>query len=164
MGFIDSLINSLRLPKKEAMFRLNRKGMTNTIVYLFMLLAILFLPDMIRTIKNLDTNLTEVSRGQYLVQVMVFYPLFIIFLILIGVSILAGGALLLRKVLGRKMTYQQLWKLTAYAATLPLILSVVLKNIAIPDGVSALLFFAIFSLLMYRMITIYPKKPTKRLS
>ncbi|ARI79028.1 DUF1189 family protein [Halobacillus mangrovi] len=164
MGFIDSLINSLRLPKKEAMFRLNRKGMTNTIVYLFVLLAVLFLPDMIRTIRNLDTNLTEVSRGQYLVQVIVFYPMFILFLILIGVSMLAGIALLMRKALGRKLTYQQLWKLTAYAATLPLILTVVLKNIAIPDGVSAILFFVLFSFLMYRMITIYPKIPTNRLS
>ncbi|MGI8316318.1 DUF1189 family protein [Halobacillus mangrovi] len=164
MGFIDSLINSLRLPKREAMFRLNRKGMTNTIVYLFILLAVLFLPDMIRTIRNLDTNLTEVSRGQYLVQVIVFYPMFILFLILIGVSMLAGVALLMRKALGRKLTYQQLWKLTAYAATLPLILTVVLKNIAIPDGVSAILFFLLFSFLMYRMITIYPRVPTKRLS
>ena len=162
MVFFDSLMNSFRLPKKEAMFRLNRKGITSTIGYLFLLLTVLFLPDLIGTIIRLDSSLTEVSRGLYLVQVFVFYPLLIIFLIIVGVSIFAGAALLLRKALGRKLTYQQLWKMTAYASTIPLILTVVLKNISVPDSISALLFFTIFSFLMYRMIIIYPKASRKR--
>lgn len=161
MGFIDSLTNSLRLPKKEAMFHLNRKGITNTIGYLFILLLLLFLPDMITSILYLETNVTEISRGMYVAQFLVFYPLLIIFLILVGVSILAGGALLMRKALSRKLTYQQLWKLTAYASTLPLILSVLLKYLTVPDGVSALIFIFIFTYYMYRMITIYPKVPAK---
>ncbi|WP_246364182.1 DUF1189 family protein [Halobacillus locisalis] len=155
-------MNSFRLPKKEAMFRLNRKGITSTIGYLFLLLTILFLPDLIGTIIRLDSSLTEVSRGLYLAQVFVFYPLLIIFLIIVGVSVFAGGALLLRKALGRKLTYQQLWKMTAYASTIPLILTVVLKNISVPDSISALLYFTIFSFLMYRMIMIYPKASRKR--
>ncbi|MBA2176610.1 DUF1189 family protein [Halobacillus locisalis] len=162
MVFFDSLMNSFRLPKKEAMFRLNRKGITSTIGYLFLLLTILFLPDLIGTIIRLDSSLTEVSRGLYLAQVFVFYPLLIIFLIIVGVSVFAGGALLLRKALGRKLTYQQLWKMTAYASTIPLILTVVLKNISVPDSISALLYFTIFSFLMYRMIMIYPKASRKR--
>ncbi len=162
MVFFDSLMNSFRLPKKEAMFRLNRMGITSTIGYLFLLLTVLFLPDLIGTIIRLDSSLTEVSRGLYLVQVFVFYPLLIIFLIIVGVSIFAGAALLLRKALGRKLTYQQLWKMTAYASTIPLILTVVLKNISVPDSISALLFFTIFSFLMYRMIIIYPKASRKR--
>lgn len=161
MGFIDSLMNSLRLPKKEAMFHLNRKGITNTIGYLFVLLLLLFLPDMITSIIHLETNVTEVSRGMYIIQFLVFYPLLIVFLILVGVSILAGGGLLMRKVLSRKLTYQQLWKLTAYASTLPLILSVLLKYLTVPDAFSALIFITIFAYYMYRMITIYPKVPVK---
>lgn len=160
MGILDSLLKSLRLPKKEAMFHLNRKGMTHTILYLFVLLGVLFLPDMIYAVLYLDSTLTEVSRGQFLVQMFVFYPMFIIFLILIGVSILAGGGLLMRKALGRRLTYQQLWKMTAYATTLPLISSVLLKTIAVPDGISALLFMIIITFLLYKMITIYPKKKT----
>ncbi|MCA0984978.1 DUF1189 domain-containing protein [Halobacillus yeomjeoni] len=161
---IQSFWNSVRLPKKEAMFQLNRNGMTHTISYLFILLALLFMPDMIYSVLYLDSSLTEVSRGQYLVQMFVFYPLFIIFLILIGVSVLAGVCLLMRKAMGRKLTYQQLWKMTAYASTLPLILSVLLKTLAVPDGVSALLFFTVFFYMMYQMIAIYPKTPTKRSS
>ncbi|MGP4076732.1 DUF1189 family protein [Halobacillus sp. K22] len=162
MGFFDSLWNSVRLPKKEAMFRLNRKGITNTIVYLFILMTVLFLPDMIGTIIRLDSNLTEVSRGLYLVQVFVFYPMLIIFLILVGVSALAGAALLITRQLERKLTYQQLWKMTAYAATVPLILSILLKNTPVPNSLSALIFFSLFFYIMFRMIIIYPKKKTKR--
>ncbi|RWZ52240.1 DUF1189 domain-containing protein [Halobacillus fulvus] len=162
MGFLDSFFHSVRLPKKESMFHLNRKGMTNTIGYLFVLLTVLFLPDLIGTIIHLDSSLTEVSRGLYLVQVFVFYPLLIIFLIIVGVSVLAGAALLLRRALHRKLTYQQLWKMTAYASTIPLILSVLLKYIAVPDSISALLFLGIFTFVMYRMIKIYPKASAKR--
>lgn len=161
MGFFDSLKNSLRLPKKEAMFHLNRKGITQTIGYLFVLLFALFLPDMVFSIMYLETSVTEVSRGMYIVQFLVFYPLLIVFLILVGVSILAGGALLLCKALERKLSYQLLWKLTAYAATLPLILSVVLKYAAVPNVISALIFFILFSFYMYRMIIIYPKAPVR---
>ncbi|MCA0972442.1 DUF1189 domain-containing protein [Halobacillus litoralis] len=159
---IDSLLNSFRLPKKEAMFHLNRKGITHTIGYLFLLLAILFLPDMIATIIRLDSDLTEVSRGLYLAQVFVFYPLLIIFLIIVGVSIFAGAALVMKNLLRRKLAYQQLWKMTAYASTIPLILSVILKNLFVPNSISAILFFGIFGFLMYKMITIYPKAPTPR--
>ncbi|MFZ0371247.1 MAG: DUF1189 family protein [Halobacillus sp.] len=162
MEFFDSLWNSVRLPKKEAMFRLNRKGITSTIVYLFILMTILFLPDMIGTIIRLDSNLTEVSRGLYLVQVFVFYPMLIIFLILVGVSALAGAALLMTNQLDRKLTYQQLWKMTAYAATVPLVLSILLKNTPVPNGLSALIFFSLFIYIMFRMIIIYPKKKAKR--
>ncbi|WP_231622436.1 DUF1189 family protein [Halobacillus karajensis] len=154
-------MNSLRLPKKEAMFHLNRKGITNTIGYLFVLLLLLFLPDMITSIIYLETNVTEISRGMYIVQFLVFYPLLIVFLILVGVSVLAGGSLLMRKFLSRKLTYQQLWKLTAYASTLPLILSILLKYITVPDAFSALIFIGIFTYYMYRMITVYPKAPVK---
>ncbi|QAS52591.1 DUF1189 family protein [Halobacillus litoralis] len=161
MGFFNSLVNSLRLPKKEAMFHLNRKGITNTILYLFLLLLILFMPDMIATVIHMESNLTEVSRGRYIIQFLVFYPLLIVFLILVGVSVLAGGGLLMRKALGRKLAYQQLWKLTAYATTLPLILSVILKYLTVPDGISALIFISIFAFFMYRMIVVYPRVPTK---
>ncbi|MGP4070804.1 DUF1189 family protein [Halobacillus sp. B29] len=162
MEFFDSLWNSVRLPKKEAMFRLNRKGITSTIMYLFILMTVLFLPDMIGTIIRLDSNLTEVSRGLYLVQVFVFYPMLIIFLILVGVSALAGAALLMTNQLDRKLTYQQLWKMTAYAATMPLVLSILLKNTPVPNGLSALIFFSLFIYIMFRMIIIYPKKKAKR--
>jgi len=162
MEFFDSLWNSVRLPKKEAMFRLNRKGITSTIMYLFILMTVLFLPDMIGTIIRLDSNLSEVSRGLYLVQVFVFYPMLIIFLILVGVSALAGAALIMTNQLDRKLTYQQLWKMTAYAATMPLVLSILLKNTPVPNGLSALIFFALFIYIMFRMIIIYPKKKAKR--
>lgn len=158
---IDSLLNSFRLPKKEAMFQLNRKGITHTIGYLFLLLAILFLPDMIGTIIQLDSDLTEVSRGLYLAQVFVFYPLLIIFLIIVGVSVFAGAAMLIKKAMGRKLAYQQLWKMSAYASTVPLILSVLLKNIDVPNWISSILYLTIFTFLIYRMIRVYPKAPTK---
>lgn len=162
MGFVHSFWNSIRLPKKEAMFQLNRTGITHTILYLFLLMILLFLPDMIGTIIRLDSSLTEVSRGLYLAQVFVFYPLLIIFLILVGVSTLAGAAVLITKMLKRKLTYQQLWKMTAYTATMPLILSVILKNTPVTNGISAIVFFAVFFYVIYRMIIIYPKKKANR--
>ncbi len=164
MGFLDSLVSSLRLPRKKAMFHLNRKGMTNTIFYMFTLLSLLFLPDLILTIQHLDVRLQEVSRGLYIFQVLFFYPLFIIFMILTGISILAGGALLLKSLLKRKLIYQQLWKMVSYASTLPLIISVILKHTPVPNWMSFLLFVTILFVYIYRMISIYPKLSQKRVS
>ncbi|WP_181350415.1 DUF1189 family protein [Thalassobacillus sp. CUG 92003] len=159
MGFVDSFINSLRLPKKEAMFHLNRKGIIHTILYVFLLLVVLFLPDLIRMLLNLEASADEgTSRGLLIIQVLVFYPGFVIFMILVSVSIFAGCGLLMRTWLNRKLTYQQLWKLTVYAATTPLIIVTVLNMTPLNEWMVALLFISTLLFLLLRMIQIYPKR------
>ncbi|WP_347861649.1 DUF1189 family protein [Salimicrobium sp. PL1-032A] len=155
---MESLKLSLRLPKKDALFQLNRKGMTDTIGYLFVLLLVLFIPSMYNAVTTFEQELQEVSRGLYIAQALVFYPLLIIFLIIAGVSLLAGGGLFLSKVLKRKLNYQQLWKMTAYALTLPLTFSTVSTYIGVAESVTVLLFFVPISFLLYKMIMVYPKR------
>ncbi|SDJ80407.1 DUF1189 family protein [Salimicrobium halophilum] len=155
---MESLKLSLRLPRKDALFQLNRKGITSTIGYLFVLLLVLFIPNIYNAITTFERELTEVSRGLYMAQALVFYPLLIIFLIIAGVSILAGGGLFLSKLLKRKLRYQQLWKMTAYALTLPLTFSTVSTYIGVSEYVTVLLFFVPISYLLYKMITVYPKR------
>ncbi|UOQ44519.1 DUF1189 domain-containing protein [Halobacillus salinarum] len=157
MGFFDSLWHSLQLPKKKAMFHLNRKGMTSTIGYIFILLCLLFLPDLILTIQHLNEQLETNERGLYMAQVFFFYPMYLISMILVGISILAGGALLLKKFLHRKLIYQQLWKMVVYAATIPLIISSILKHTPVPNWISFLLFISILFFYMYKMIKAYPR-------
>ncbi|WP_234972619.1 DUF1189 family protein [Salimicrobium salexigens] len=156
---MESLKLSLRLPKKEALFQLNRKGITSTIGYLFVLLLVLFLPNIYSAITTFERELTEVARGLYMAQALVFYPLLIIFLIVAGVTIIAGGGLLLSKILKRKLRYQQVWKMTAYALTLPLVFSTLSTYIGLPDYVTVLVFITPISYLLYKMITVYPKRP-----
>ncbi|SET99500.1 Protein of unknown function [Salinibacillus kushneri] len=156
MEFFLSLKNSFLLPKKSALFRLNRISMRNTIVYISIILFLLFVPDVIQMIIQFEH--TNIPRSMYILQLCVIYPFLIIFLAVTGISLLAGISYILKGILRRKLAYQQLWKMTAFALTTPLILHVLFKHTIhfplITNGLPLLVLYSI----MYRMIITYPKK------
>ncbi|GAB2539159.1 DUF1189 family protein [Gracilibacillus alcaliphilus] len=156
MRLLAILQKSASLPKKEALFWLNRVSMRDTLVYLFLLFFIVFLPNVILLILRYEAGLSHISYSQYLLQIIVFYPFFTMFLVVASISLLALGAWLWRTLLRRKLAYQQLWKMTGFALLWPLLLYQLLTFLPILDGFgmsAALLYF-----LLVRMIMVYPAK------
>jgi hypothetical protein len=150
--------NSLLLPKKEALFRLNRVSMRNTLTYIVCLMFLLFLPDVVKVVMDVEAGLEGLPKGSYITQVIVFYPLFILFIVVTGVSLLAALSLPIKEVLGRKLAYHQLWKMTTFAMTVPLIIYTVLKLFHVNSVVVNLLQLIILYFLIYKMILVYPKR------
>ena len=157
MNLITIFYKSIQLPKKEALFSLNRISMRDTLVYIFVVIFVLFLPELIHAIVNADVDVEGLDVGTYILQVLVYYPLFIMFIVVAGISLLAAGALLLKTVLNRRLAYQQLWKMTSFAVTVPLIIYTLFNLVQLNSTITNWLPIVIYYILMYKMISVYPK-------
>ncbi|MGP4071361.1 DUF1189 family protein [Piscibacillus sp. B03] len=148
--------NSLLLPKKDALFKLNRISMRDTLVYIILLFLLLFLPDVINFVRNVQDVKGEIP-DVVIIQVLFLYPTITIFFTILIITLLSGIAYLLRNILKRKLAYHQLWKMTSYALTWPIILFLFIKVINL-NHLFVLLILMLFFYLMTKMIKIYPKK------
>ncbi|WP_226037296.1 DUF1189 family protein [Aquibacillus saliphilus] len=148
---------SIALPKKQAVFYLNRVSMRDTLVYIFLLIFIVFLPEGIKTLFA-ENSLQSELQSMYFLQMVLFYPLYIIFTGLMGISILAFFGLLLSTLLKRKLAYSHLWKMVAFALTIPLILTMLVSIIGVGYWLFSVLFLFLFYVILYKMIVVYPKR------
>lgn len=158
MELFLSLKNSVLLPKKNALFRLNRVSMRNVLVYILLLSLLLVVANMISGINNSAGNRNGAQESMYLLQLIVVYPFFIIFLMITGISLLAAMSFLIKRLLARKLSYVYLWKMTAFALTVPLFIYMVLDSINVDDGFIQLISFLYFLFIMVRIILVYPRK------
>ncbi|WP_058308371.1 DUF1189 family protein [Gracilibacillus massiliensis] len=158
MAILSILSKSASLPKKEAMFWLNRISMRDTLVYLFLLFFISFLPNVLLIISQFESTESQIPFSQYLLQVIVFYPFFMMFLIVTSISILALGSWFLKWVCQRKLAYQQLWKMTSYALLWPLLIYHLLFFTKIPITLSFIIGLTLLYIILFKMIISYPKR------
>lgn len=161
MLFGKILKESLLLPKKQAMFQLNRIGMDKIMIYLFLLFFLASLPELIERLTNSSNLGTELNLILQLIYFFMFYYLILAFSLLAvisGIAYIGKGIVHLAK---RKLYYGTLWKLTACTMTLPIILFTVVSLIwAVPD--SFLFILIIYPLLLLiRMTYLYPPKRQK---
>ncbi|SDJ84333.1 DUF1189 family protein [Sediminibacillus albus] len=161
MHLIEILKHSAVLPKKQAVFWLNRVSMRDTLIYIFVLIFLLYLPEgytlAFQDNLLLDSNL----RSVFILQSITFYPMYVIFSGLVMITLLAAGALILSTFLKRKLAFQHLWKMTAYALTIPLLIHTAVKLIGWDHWSIVLLLAGGLYVILCRMITIYPKKKTR---
>ncbi|RPF55448.1 DUF1189 family protein [Aquisalibacillus elongatus] len=155
MNIINILKNSFQLPHKQALFRLNRMNMRDTLVYINLLFFILFLPDAVNFVLNIIDANGSIPDVVY-IQVIFLYPALTIFITTISVTGLSGIAYLMRTWLSRKLAFHQLWKMTAFALTVPIIVYLMFK--LINQDSLILVSLAIWLWFIYKMITVYPKK------
>jgi len=161
MGIISSFLNSLMLPKKKAVLAINKTKIGHSVAYLAALLFIVTLPDLIQLISSYDSEFSEVPQNVFIIQIVVFYPLQIIFLGLIGISFIAAIGVGISRLVKRNIKFALMWKMAIHASTTPLLLYVILKNlIAIHNSLSVLLFIFVI-VILYGMITVYPKPKKK---
>ncbi|PEA85158.1 hypothetical protein COL60_14600 [Bacillus pseudomycoides] len=157
MSVFTQLVKSLYSPKDMALFRFQKIG--KTILYIMLLSLIATIPktftfekkDIISAIDSIYPILMlVVGIGIYLFQ------LFISFL---GVTILAfiGSAMSDQ----RKLSYTQIWTLTAYSYTIPTIFFIIMDLLKINVPWSFLLYTAIILIVLYLTIKEIPKPKEK---
>ena len=153
-----SLINSIKLPQKRAVFTLNRIGMDITVFYLFVFLAVASLPALLAQMSAGKISGLYVHTLFVLIYFFIFYYLVIVVIVFSLLSIIAYIALLISRALKRKLHYSILWKMSAFASTIPLILFTVLSFfMELSYGFLALMI--IFTLIiLVRIILIYPAR------
>lgn len=155
MTYYKAFLNSLKLPNKKAMFQLNRTGMDTAIIYVFILILITSIPEFITRITSSDQVITHMFI--YIAYFLIFYYVPLALMTLFALSVIAYLYTVFAKVVQRKLRFQIIWKLTAYATTIPLML---LTGIAFftPIPVYFLLPALIWvTLLVTLMITSFPR-------
>lgn len=158
MKLINIFKHCMILPKKEAVFLLNRVSMRDTLVYIFILIFLLGMPEGIELVFADNQFLKSDLRSVFILQMITLYPMYVIFSSLIGISLLAAGGLLVTILFKRKLTYHHLWKMSAYALTTPLLLSTITSLIGISHWSINIVLLVVFYFITYKMIIIYPKR------
>lgn len=158
MAFWTSFIESIKLPKKKSVFKLNRIGMDIVVIYMFMLLAIVSLPSLTYQMLNSSELNIEIGSFFYLIYFFIFHYLVIVVLIFIVISFIAYLATLFTRISGRRLHYSILWKMTAFSTTIPFLLYTILAFFYNINDNFLWLSFLYTAILLYKIITIYPKR------
>lgn len=162
MIFWNLFIHSLKLPNKQAMFKINRAGMDIMLIYMLILMAIVSIPSFISIRSNPDEMSAQVNIIFQIVYFLIFsyLPLVIIlFLLLSGVAFITKG---MSKLLHRKLKYSLLWKQVAATTTIPFLVYTIVALIY-PINEKWLWLFIPYSLLMMlKVITVFPRRRKKR--
>lgn len=158
--FWNAFIQSLQLPKRKAVFTLNRIGMDVVVVYLFIFLAIASIPGLIDQLSSNQVDI-EIHPFFLLIFFFIFYYLIILLVVFTGISIIAYLGTLFATQTNRKLQFGLMWKMTAFATTIPLVAFTIL-SFFIPLSTIFLSVASIFILLiLLKIILIYPKRKAR---
>lgn len=152
---------SLKLPQKNAVFTLNRIGMDTTVFYLFILLAIVSLPELMNQIIADDTAGFNVHIIFILIYFFIFYYLMLLLIVFIALSIIAYISLIISRGLKRKLHYSILWKMSAFATTIPLIIYTIISFFHSLNYLYLTLATIFIFFILIKIILIYPKRRDK---
>jgi len=155
VAFFRILQNCMRMPGKASVFALNRVSMRDTLLYIFILMLLSSVPDIIDLLVNGRFSNQTYESVLYL-QVFLFYPLYIIFIGIIAISLLSAAAYVIKTVMKRKLTYHHLWKLTAFSATVPLLLNAVFKGLGYRNIWITVLLVVLLFFYLIKMIRVFP--------
>lgn len=149
---------SIQLPGKRAMFQLNRMKMGGTLLYLFILLFIVTIPGGVRFILSSDSGIGHnVPPTLFVLQYIVFDYLLFVFTGLCTISFVAAICLGISGFMQRKMAYRHLWKLAAYATTVPFLLYAIAIIFNVHSPIIPIVLLLLTLAILTRMISIFPK-------
>jgi Na+-transporting methylmalonyl-CoA/oxaloacetate decarboxylase gamma subunit len=162
MIFIEAFVNSLKLPNKKAMFRLNRIGMDIVVFYLFILIFIVSIPHLVDQLQATEGFAGELSFILKIIYFFMFYYLPLTIAVFVFLSIMAYVGIGISKLLKRKLRYQILWKLLAFTTTIPFLVYVILA-LFLPISDRYLFLAIIYSfILLIMMILNFPRRRVRK--
>ncbi|WP_077329786.1 DUF1189 family protein [Virgibacillus siamensis] len=162
MIFLQAFLYSIRLPKKQAMFRLNRIGMDITVIYMFILIFFVSLPSFINRLTSAKGLGADMPFFMQLVYFFMFYYLPLTIMLFLLISLIAYIGTLTAKALNRKIRFAILWKMCAYTTTIPFLVYTIAALI-FPVSDAFIWLFIIYSLaFMIKIITVYPKRKKRK--
>lgn len=162
MIFWQTFLHSLKLPNKQAMFKLNRTGMDITVIYLFILIFIASIPTLVERITNATGPGSDMNLLFLLIYFFIFYYLPLTFIIFAVLSIIAYIGTWLATLLQRKLRFAILWKMSAYSTTIPFIVYMIISFFIAEISSLFLWVFIIYTfILLLKIITVYPRRKVR---
>lgn len=162
MNFLQVFLKSIKLPNKQAMFKLNRVSMDTALLYMFILLFAVSLPSLIDRLTTTSGPSADIPFVLLLVYFFIFYYLPLSIAVFAIISLIAYIGTLIAKLLRRKVKFSILWKMTAYTTTIPFLLYAIIALIYPIDGTYLWLFLVYTLLFIIKIITVYPKRNKRK--
>ena len=158
MIFWRTFIQSLKLPNKQAMFKLNRTGMDITVIYMFILLFFVSLPTLIHQITSNTGPAASLNIVFLLIYFFIFSYLPLTIIVFLLLSVIAYIGTWISRFLQRKLRFSLLWKMAAYLTTIPFLIYMFLSFFKTVND-QFLWFIFLYSLaFLVKVITVYPKR------
>lgn len=160
MIFWEIFKDSIRLPNIKAMRKLNQVGMDYTVFYMFFLLLLVSIPSFIKQLLDNSGIIAELNFFLFIIYFFIFFYLPFVLIIFGLISLLAYIAVLITKMLQRKLRFSILWKLLAYSTTIPFMFYIIVA-LFYDFSILYLTLTALYSLtLVIIMILSFPKRRT----
>lgn len=155
--FIEAFKHSLKLPNKRDVFALNRIGMDITVIYLFIITALASIPNLIDQIL---TNEFSVQIHPFFLAIYFFIFNYLVILILVFafLSLFAYIMTLIAKWMQRKLLFSLLWKMSAFALTIPLLVFTLLSYFYPLTYIFVIMTMVYMTFILVKIILIYPKR------
>ncbi|WP_461181938.1 DUF1189 family protein [Virgibacillus kimchii] len=162
MIFLQAFIHSIKLPNRNAIFKLNRIGMDVTVIYMFILLILVSVPSFISQWTGTDNLMSEMNFLFFLIYFFIFFYLPLTGIVFLFLSLMAYIAVGIAKLMERKLRFSILWKMSAYTTTIPALVYTGLA-LFIPLSNVFLLIYILFTFIMLlAIISVYPKRKKRR--
>ncbi|GAB4071986.1 hypothetical protein GCM10028778_00700 [Barrientosiimonas marina] len=158
----QTFLNSIKLPKKQAMHKLNRVGMDITIIYLLLLLLIVAIPSLVDQLMANNSAGAQMNTVFLMIYFFIFNYLPLAIMVFIFISLISYIFTGIAKLLQRQVRFPMLWKLTVYTTTLPFLFYTLLAFFVNTDNIVTALLIIYILLLMIKLITIYPKRRKRK--
>ncbi|RDW16775.1 hypothetical protein [Oceanobacillus chungangensis] len=158
MRFWEIFVSSIKLPTKEAMFKLNRVGMDFALFYMFILLFIVSTPALFERITVTTGIAGEMNLIFKVIYFFIFYYLPMSLIVLGCISLVAYIGTFIAKLMQRKLRYAIIWKLISFTTTIPLLVYTVMSLVYSVSNTYLLLALVYSISLLIIMISLYPKR------
>ncbi|WP_078394101.1 hypothetical protein [Shouchella patagoniensis] len=119
--FFNRVWLCMQLPKKQVVFRLNRERIGVPFLYVGLLIAFVCIPLFVQTFIQSDGVIADLILPMFAVYFLfIYFPIFALSVFSL-IAAVAAIALTVAKLADRKLTYLMLYKIAAFAATIPII-------------------------------------------
>lgn len=156
-GLTEALKQSVKLPNKKATFALNRIGMDTAVIYLFIIIAIASIPNLIEQLLTTEFS-AQIHPFFLAIYFFIFNYLVLLVMIFSLLSLFAYVMTVIAKILQRKLLFSILWKMSAFALTIPLIVFTVLSYFFPLTYIFVTIALVYMTFVLVKIILIYPKR------
>ncbi|API92198.1 hypothetical protein J32TS6_35980 [Virgibacillus pantothenticus] len=161
MVFFHAFAHSIKLPKKNAIFQLNRIGMDIAIIYMLFLNLLVSIPSFVQYVLAGDGVAEQLNLFFKIIYYFIFHYLPLSIMVFALLSIIAGIGTLLAKLMDRKLKFAILWKMTVFTTTIPFLLYALIGLFFSIQDRFLFLFCAYSLLFLFFIISVYPKRRKK---
>ncbi len=162
MILLQAFLNSVKLPNKQAILKLNRIGMDITVLYMSILVLLVSIPSLAERLTATDGASADMQLILLLVYFFIFYYLPLITMVFLLLSLVAYIGTGISRLLKRKIKFPILWKMSAYTTTIPFLLYTVIALILKVDVMYLWLFLISSLFFITKIITVYPKRKFRK--